>query len=88
MRRFAREELIEAQQLKMECEKNKAAYRKRGQTIERPFADAKGHRGFGRLHGRGLSRARTEVGLLVLAQNLLTLNRLRKNAQTPEKQAA
>jgi len=83
VRRLDREELIEAQHAKMQCAENKAAYRKRGQTVERPFADAKGHRNFGRLHGRGLSRAQAEVGLLVLAQNLLTLDRLRKNAQNP-----
>jgi transposase len=88
VRRMERQELIDAQQAKMQCEENKAAYRKRGQTVERPFADAKGHRNFGRLHGRGLRRARAEVGLLVLAQNLLTMNRLRKNALTAENKAA
>jgi len=88
VRRMEREDLIEAQHAKMQREDNKAIYRKRGQTVERPFADAKGHRNFSRLHGRGLSRATAEVGLLVLAQNILTVQRRRKNAATPEKQAA
>ena len=50
--------------------------------------DAKRNRSFGRFHGRGLDRARAEVGLLVMAQNLLTIQRLRKRDETPEKQAA
>jgi transposase len=86
VRRLEREELIDAQKAKMQCADNKAAYRTRGQTIERPFADAKGHRNFGKLHGRELSRARAEVGLLVLAQNMLTLERLRKIAPCPQEQ--
>ncbi len=65
--RLEREELLEAQQAKMQREDNQAVHRKRGQAIERPFADAIGHCNFRRLHGRGLSRARAEVGLLVLA---------------------
>ncbi|RLS41110.1 MAG: transposase, partial [Planctomycetota bacterium] len=31
-------------------------------------------------HGRGIDRARTETGLLVLAQNLLRLDRLKRDA--------
>lgn len=79
VRRMEGQELIDAQHEKMQREENKAAYRQRGQVIERAFADAKQHRSFRRLHGRGPARARAEVGLLVLAQNLLTLNRLRKS---------
>jgi transposase len=86
VRRMDREDLIEAQHAKMQCPTNKAAYRARGQVVERPFADAKGHRNFDRLHGRGLSRAQAEVGLLVLAQNTLAIHRLRKNAQSPQEQ--
>ncbi|MCU0961448.1 MAG: hypothetical protein MUF48_15235, partial [Pirellulaceae bacterium] len=48
--------------------------------IAHAFADAKQHRNFRRLHGRTLRRAVAEVGLLVLAQNTLTLHRLRQNA--------
>jgi hypothetical protein len=79
VRRLQGQELIDAQHAKMQREEIKAIYRKRGQIIEREFADAKGHRSFRRLHGRGLARARAEVGLLVLAQNVLTRDRLRKS---------
>lgn len=82
------QELIDAQREKMKQEEIKSIYRMRGQTIERAFGDAKSHRSFGRFHGRGLSRARPEVGLLVMAQNMLTLHRLQTKAKNTEKQAA
>lgn len=88
VKRLEGQELIDAQQEKMQREEIKAVYRGRGQTVERPFADAKRNRSFGRFHGRGLGRGRAEVGLLVMAQNALTLHRLRKRDENPEKQAA
>lgn len=88
VKRLEGQELIDAQHEKMQRDEIKAVYRGRGQTVERPFADAKRNRSFGRFHGRGLARARAEVGLLVMAQNLLTISRLRKCNETPEKQAA
>lgn len=88
VKRLEGQELIDAQREKMQRDEIKAVYRQRGQTVERPFADAKRNRSFGRFHGRGLDRARAEVGLLVMAQNLLTIHRLRKRNETPEKQAA
>ncbi len=54
-------------------------YAGRSQTIERAFGDAKLHRSIGRLRGRGLLRARASIGLLVLGQNILGLNRLLKS---------
>lgn len=87
VKRMDGQELIDRQQEKMAREDVKEIYRKRGQTIERSFADAKSHRAFGKFHGRGLSRSRAEVGLLVMAQNLLNLNRLGRIAETSEKQA-
>ena len=77
------EELLEAQRIKMERDDVKAQYALRGQTVERSFADVKGNRRLERFHGRGLSRARTETGLLVLAQNLQLLDRLQRNAINP-----
>ena len=55
-------------------------YALRGQTVELGFADARNHRGLQRFHGRDIDRARTETGLLVLAQNLLRLDRLKRDA--------
>lgn len=52
----------------------KGLLRRRGQSAERGFADLKEHRGLRRITGRGLSRARTDVGLCVLIHNLLTLH--------------
>ena len=78
--RMEGQELLDAQQAKMEQPATKDRYKLRSQTVERGFADAKGNRRFDRYHGRGLRRARTETGLLVMAQNLLRLDRLQRNA--------
>lgn len=85
IRRMEGEALLEAQRIKMERDDVKAQYALRGQTVERSFADVKGNRRLERFHGRGLSRARTETGLLVLAQNLQLLERLQRNATNPGK---
>ena len=79
------EELLEAQRIKMQRDDVKPQYALRGQTVERSFADAKGNRRLERFHGRGLSRARTETGLLVLAQNLQLLDRLQRQAKSTSK---
>ena len=80
IKRMEGEELLEAQRTKMEQDEVKERYRLRGQTVERGFGDAKGNRGVDRFHGRGLVRARAETGLLTLAQNLLRLDNLQRNA--------
>ena len=66
----------------MTGEEVQARYTLRGQTVERGFAEAKGNRRLDRFHGRGRCRARTETGLLVLAQNILILDRLEQQALT------
>jgi hypothetical protein len=86
IKRLERQELLDAQRQKMERDEVQAIYRKRAQVIERAFADAKRHRKVDRFHGRGPTRAATETGLLVLAQNLLTLDRLQRTSQNPCKQ--
>ena len=83
--RMEGQELLDAQREKMEREEVKLRYKLRGQTVELGFADAKGNRRFDRYHGRGLRRARTETGLLVLAQNVLRLDRLQRNSLNPDK---
>jgi len=85
IRRMEGEELLEAQRIKMEREDVKACYALRGQTVERSFGDAKGNRRLERFHGRGLTRVRTETGLLVLAQNLQLVDRLQRTATNPSK---
>lgn len=82
IKRLDGQELVDAQREKMKLPEAKQAYTQRSQTIERAFGDAKAHRGFGTLRGRGLSRARAAIGLLVLAQNILGLSRLRTSKIT------
>jgi transposase len=84
IKRLDGQELVDAQREKMKQPDIKQIYARRGQTIERAFADAKGHRSYGRLRGRGLARARAAIGLLVMAQNILTLHRLRSTAGNQE----
>jgi hypothetical protein len=88
VKRLEGEELIEAHKEYMKTDAAKAANRLRGSVIERCFGDAKKHRDLRCLHGRGLKRARAEVGLVILVQTALTLARLRKNAVTPRENAA
>lgn len=82
IKRLAGQELLDAHREKMKTERAKKLYRTRGQVIERAFGDTKQHRQGRRFHGRGLSRAKAEVGLLVLAQNFLAILRLRKKRQS------
>jgi hypothetical protein len=65
------EELIEALRARMAEVESKALYRLRSQTIELVNADFKEHRKLRRFSGRGLVRVGCEVGLTVLAHNLL-----------------
>lgn len=86
IKRTEGEEFLEAQREKMSTEEAKAIYRIRSQTVELGFGDAKGNRRMDRFHGRGLNRARGETGLLILAQNLLRLDKLQRNTLNPMKQ--
>ena len=88
IKRTEGEELLEAQREKMSAEEAKALYRLRSQTVELGFGDAKGNRRVDRFHGRGLERARGETGLLILAQNLLRLDKLQRQVVNSMKQAA
>ena len=81
IKRLEGQELLDAHREKMKTDRAKKLYRTRGQVIERAFADTKQHRQGRRFHGRGLQRAKAEVGLLVLAQNFLAILRLRKKWQ-------
>jgi hypothetical protein len=72
------EELIEALRSRMGSEESKQLYRLRGQNVELVNADWKEHRKLRRFSGRGLKRVGAEVGLLVLAHNLVTLQKMQK----------
>jgi transposase len=88
IKRLEGQELLDAQRAKMKTEEGQAKRKRRGQVIERDFADAKEHRDLRKLHGRGLSRARAEVGLVVLAQTALMIHRLQENHANAEKHRA
>ena len=77
------QELLDAQRQKMGRPEIQERYRVRGQIVERAFGDAKGNRRLTGFHGRGLTRARTETGIMVVAQNLLRLDRLERNSSNP-----
>lgn len=86
--RLEGQELIDAHCERMKTAQAKELCRKRGSVIERTYADSKAHRNFRRLSGRGLAHAKGEVGLVVFAQNLITIQRLRKAAANSSKIAA
>jgi len=73
LHRSEHEALIEAHRHKMTTPEAKALYRRRGPTVEPSFGDAKQHRGFRRVHGRGLDKAKGQTGLTVLAHNIWEL---------------
>lgn len=85
VKRLEGQELLDAHAAKMKTPIGKAKRKRRGQVIERAFADVKQHRQVRRLHGRGIRRARAEIGLVVLAQTAQTIIRLRKEHTNAEK---
>jgi hypothetical protein len=78
--RSEHEGLQEALRQRMQTAEAKALYRLRRQTVELVNADWKEHRKLRRFHSRGLARVQWQVGLMVLAHNLLTLLREREKA--------
>ena len=77
VRRQEHEELVEGLKERMKTPDAKAIYGKRGCTVELRFADWKTHRGLQRFSGQTPKRADAQVGLIVLAHNLRTLDKLR-----------
>jgi len=71
--RSEHEEEIEALRERMGSDEAQALYKLRRQSVELVNADWKTHRKLRRFSGRGLVRVRCQVGLMVLAHNLLTL---------------
>lgn len=85
--RLEHEELIEALRTRMTQPESQTLYRLRKQTVELVNADMKQHRKLRRFSGRGLRRARCEVGLMVLTHNLLTLVKEEQKATTKQARA-
>jgi hypothetical protein len=84
VKRSEHEPLIDAHRARMATPEGKALYRRRKQTIELGFADVKQHRALRRFPRRGLPRARTHLGLLLLAHNLLAYHAAVTTKPTPE----
>jgi hypothetical protein len=82
VRRDGHQEQIDALKARMETIEAKLLYRKRGQTIERVFGDFKEHRNLRRFRGRGIGRARAQLGLTVLGHNLRVIHKLRNSSIT------
>ena len=78
VRRDRHQAEIDRLKARMDTEDAKSLYKQRGQTIERIFADFKEHRNLRRFRGRGLERARTQVGLTVLGHNVRIIADLRE----------
>jgi hypothetical protein len=85
--RWENQELIDALDARMETPEGKSLYRLRHQTVELAFADAKQHRHLTRFSGRGLTSARTQLALQVLAHNGITLIRALSSPRSPPKEA-
>ena len=93
IKRLESQELVDAHRERMQHEEAKKLLRDRNAIVERSIGDVKEHRDGRRLHGRGLGRATAEIGLKVIARNLLALRRLREKAEShsddsPERQWA
>jgi transposase len=84
VKRLEGQELLDAHRAKMKTADGQAHRQRRGQIIERHFGDAKEHRHLRRLHGRGIHRARAEIGLVVLAQTALAIKKLREARATAQ----
>jgi len=80
--RQSEQHVLDRQKEKMDTVEGRRSQKRRAQVIERRFADGKQHRNQGVQNGRGLMRVLAEVGLLVVAQNTLTLFNLEKRAKT------
>jgi hypothetical protein len=87
VQRLEHEELLEALRARMARAEAKALYRQRGQHVELANADCKQHRKLRRFSGRGLVRVIAEVGLLVLAHNLVALSKITKAPAEQDKNA-
>lgn len=84
VKRSEHEALVEAHRARMATPEAKDLYRLRGQTVELGFADFKQHRSLRQFSGRGRDRAQRQVGLTVLAHNLLVVH----HAQPPPENTA
>ena len=83
VKRGEHDDLIDQLRVRMATGEAPWLYRLRKQTIELRYADVKQHRKLRRFNGRGLRRARTQLGLLVLCHNGRTLVQAQSTSTNP-----
>jgi len=83
VKRYQGEEALERLRQRMEQDDKQQQYRKRSQTVELGYADAKTHRGLQVFRSWGRPRARIQAGLVLLACNLINTQRALLRRQRP-----
>ena len=81
--RMVGQELLDEVAARMRTTEGKAEYRKRKQTVEPRHGDMRRHRGLQEFRGYGQPEAASQVGLLVLAHNGLSLLKAQRKARPP-----
>jgi transposase len=85
--RSEHEDLVDALRQRMETPQGKELYRLRSQSVELVNADMKEHRKLRRFSARGVQGVRCQIGLLVLAHNLVTLMKELQRVRNREEKA-
>lgn len=86
--RSEHEPSIERLRERMKDAASRKRYKRRAATVERLFGDGKERRGLGRTRGRGLQKARIQLGLTVLQHNLRVLAKAAQTRAGKAQQAA
>jgi hypothetical protein len=86
--RMVGQELLDEVAARMKTKEGKEEYKKRGQTVELRHGDMRTHRGLQRFHGYGKGRADSQIGLLTLAHNGLSLLAARQQSKASRQAAS
>jgi Transposase DDE domain len=86
--RMVGQELLDEVAARMKTKEGKEEYKKRGQTVELRHGDMRTHRGLQRFHGYGQERAESQIGLLTLAHNGLSLLAAREQRKASRQAAS
>jgi transposase len=82
VKRSEHEHLVDQLRCRMASEEGRLLYSLRTETVELGFADIKEHRQLRRFNSWGIARARTSVGLIILARNGLHVTKALSNRST------
>jgi hypothetical protein len=86
--RMVGQELLDEVAARMQTQEGKEEYKKRGQTVEPRHGDLRTHRGLQRFHGYGTDRADSQIGLLTLTHNGLSLLAARQQSKASRQAAS